>query len=146
MTGADWGLCHTVERNLGKVASFAREGKPLGAPFDPVVQAEALLAVCHGSKVNGVAAAQPDRGAEALVRDPRGGPSLAGQHPVTGERLAPVLDRFGQVTQNRRFVLLERRDHLQHGADSSTPPSPSASITRSASIRPRALNCCVNGQ
>lgn len=44
LTGADWGLCHTVERNLGKVADFARERKPSGAPFDPVVQAEALLA------------------------------------------------------------------------------------------------------
>lgn len=44
LTGADWGLCHTVERNLGKVADFAREKKPSGAPFDPAVQAEALLA------------------------------------------------------------------------------------------------------
>jgi hypothetical protein len=44
MTGADWGLCHTVERNLRKVADFARERKPSHAPFDPVVQAEALLA------------------------------------------------------------------------------------------------------
>ena len=44
LTGADWGLCHTVERNLGKVAAFARERKPSHAPFDPVVQAEALLA------------------------------------------------------------------------------------------------------
>ena len=45
MTGADWGLCHTVERNLGKgLAAFARERKASHTPFDPVVQAEALLA------------------------------------------------------------------------------------------------------
>jgi len=44
MTGADWGLCHTVERNLGKVVASARERRPSHAPFDPVVQAEALLA------------------------------------------------------------------------------------------------------
>jgi hypothetical protein len=44
LTGDDWGLCHTLERNLGKVASFARERKPVSAPLDPVVQAEALLA------------------------------------------------------------------------------------------------------
>ncbi len=51
LTGADWGLCHTAERNLGKVAAFARERKPSGAPFDPVVQAEALLsAIAAGRK------------------------------------------------------------------------------------------------
>jgi hypothetical protein len=51
LTGADWGLCHTVERNLGKVARFARERKPSGAPFDPMVQAEALLvAIAAGRK------------------------------------------------------------------------------------------------
>lgn len=44
LTGADWGLCHTLERNLRKVADFARERKPAGASFDPIVQAEALLA------------------------------------------------------------------------------------------------------
>ena len=44
LTGVDWGLCHTVQRNLGKVADFARERKPPGAPLDPAVQAEALLA------------------------------------------------------------------------------------------------------
>ena len=44
LTGADWGICHTLERNLREVASFARERRPAGAAFDPVVQAEALLA------------------------------------------------------------------------------------------------------
>jgi len=44
LTGSDWGLCHTLERNLGKVADFARERRPDGALFDPVVQVEALLA------------------------------------------------------------------------------------------------------
>ena len=44
LTGADWGLCHTVERNLRTVAGFARERGPINAPLDPPVQAEALLA------------------------------------------------------------------------------------------------------
>jgi len=44
LTGDDWGLCHTVERNLRKVADFAREHRPVDAPFDPVAQADALLA------------------------------------------------------------------------------------------------------
>jgi hypothetical protein len=44
LTGADWGLCHTLERNLREVAAFARDRRPAAAPFDPVVQAETLLA------------------------------------------------------------------------------------------------------
>ena len=44
LTGADWGLCHTLERNLRAVAGFAHERRPSNAPLDPVVQAEALLA------------------------------------------------------------------------------------------------------
>lgn len=44
LTGADWGICHTLERNLREVATFARERRPTGVAFDPVVQAEALLA------------------------------------------------------------------------------------------------------
>ena len=43
LTGDDWGLCHTLERNLGKVSTFARERHPSAPKFDPVVQAEALL-------------------------------------------------------------------------------------------------------
>lgn len=50
LTGNDWGLCHTMERNLRKVADFARDRKPSGAPFDPVVQAEALLAAIAGGR------------------------------------------------------------------------------------------------
>ena len=51
LTGADWGLCHTLERNLRKVASFARERRPASSTFDAVVQAEALLAaIASGRK------------------------------------------------------------------------------------------------
>jgi hypothetical protein len=51
LTGADWGLCHTLERNLRRVADFARERGPSNAPLDPAVQAEALLAaVAAGRK------------------------------------------------------------------------------------------------
>lgn len=44
LTGTDWGICHTLERNLREVAMFARDRRPSEAPFDPLVQAEALLA------------------------------------------------------------------------------------------------------
>ena len=44
LTGADWGICHTLERNLRDVAVHARERRPIGARFDAVLQVEALLA------------------------------------------------------------------------------------------------------
>lgn len=43
LTGSDWGLCHTVERNLGLTAEFAREHTLPGAALDPVTQAQAIL-------------------------------------------------------------------------------------------------------
>jgi hypothetical protein len=50
LTGADWGICHTLERNLRAVAAFARERRPAGSAFDPVVQAESLLAAIAAGK------------------------------------------------------------------------------------------------
>ena len=51
LTGADWGICHTLERNLRDVAAYARERKPAEARFDPVAQAETLLtAIAAGRK------------------------------------------------------------------------------------------------
>ena len=45
------GPCHTLERNLRTAAAFAHERRPINAPLDPVVQAEALLAaVAAGRK------------------------------------------------------------------------------------------------
>jgi hypothetical protein len=44
IAGADWGLCHTLERNLRRTAEEARRRSPTGTPFDPLNQAEALLA------------------------------------------------------------------------------------------------------
>jgi hypothetical protein len=44
LTGDDWGICHTLQRNLGKVATFARDRHPSASKFDPLVQSEALLA------------------------------------------------------------------------------------------------------
>jgi hypothetical protein len=44
LTGTDWGVCHTLERNLRDVATFARDRRPTDVPFDAVNQAEALLA------------------------------------------------------------------------------------------------------
>ena len=51
LTGTDWGLCHTLERNLRQVADFARERRPAASPFDPLLQAESLLtAIAAGRK------------------------------------------------------------------------------------------------
>jgi hypothetical protein len=51
LTGTDWGTCHTLERNLRDVATFARGRRPPDAPFDPAVQAETLLtAIAAGRK------------------------------------------------------------------------------------------------
>ena len=50
LTGTDWGLCHTLERNLREVATFAGDRRPAGAPFDPVVQAESLLAAIEAGR------------------------------------------------------------------------------------------------
>jgi hypothetical protein len=51
LTGADWGICHTLERNLRDVAASARERRPTDARFDPAVQAETVLtAIAAGPK------------------------------------------------------------------------------------------------
>jgi hypothetical protein len=50
LTGADWGMCHTLERNLRQVAAAARERRPAASAFDPVAQAEQLLATIAASR------------------------------------------------------------------------------------------------
>jgi hypothetical protein len=40
--GSDWGLCHTVQRNLGRVQDLALLRPPRGASLDPAEQATAL--------------------------------------------------------------------------------------------------------
>ena len=42
--GADWGFCHTVERNLGRIADLAVAEPLSDAHFDVVTQVQALLA------------------------------------------------------------------------------------------------------
>ncbi|HLA16295.1 MAG TPA: hypothetical protein VJZ72_05290 [Candidatus Limnocylindrales bacterium] len=44
LTGSDWGLCHTVERNLRRTADQALVEPPEDAPFAAAGHAEALLA------------------------------------------------------------------------------------------------------
>src|SRR5205814_8352464 len=41
--GADWGFCHTVERNLGKILELWREAPLASPPFDLEAQATELL-------------------------------------------------------------------------------------------------------
>ncbi len=42
--GADWGLCHTVQRNLKKVSELWQERGVIGARFDVIAQIDALQA------------------------------------------------------------------------------------------------------
>ena len=50
LTGGDWGVCHTLERNLRQVVTYARDRRPAGAAFDPILQAEALLAAIDAGR------------------------------------------------------------------------------------------------
>jgi hypothetical protein len=47
LAGADWGLCHTIERNLRRAAEEARRRVPAEPRFDPIAQVDALLAAIH---------------------------------------------------------------------------------------------------
>jgi hypothetical protein len=40
----DWGLCHTIERNLGRAVELARAEPPEGGAHDPIAAAQAILA------------------------------------------------------------------------------------------------------
>ena len=42
--GADWGFCHTAERNLTRIAELGRERPPSGGAFDGADQADRLRA------------------------------------------------------------------------------------------------------
>ncbi len=47
--GSDWGFCHTVERNLRKVAELWTEQPAPGASYDVAAQIEALRAAIAGA-------------------------------------------------------------------------------------------------
>jgi hypothetical protein len=49
LLGADWGFCHTVERNLGRVAELVANEPLAGAPHDVTAQVERLLAEIEGA-------------------------------------------------------------------------------------------------
>ena len=44
LAGGDWGICHTLERNLRKVHEELEHRRPEGAPFEPGAQVDGLLA------------------------------------------------------------------------------------------------------
>jgi len=44
LTRADWGLCHTVERNLRRARELATSEPPSGAPHDPSAAIDTILA------------------------------------------------------------------------------------------------------
>ena len=47
--GADWGFCHTAERNLGKVAGLAAAEPLPGAGHDVAAQARAIQAAIEAA-------------------------------------------------------------------------------------------------
>ena len=62
LTRADWGLCHTVERNLRQAAQQATAEPPTGGRHDPVAAVATILAAIEASpKTSWLAAAGPDR-------------------------------------------------------------------------------------
>ena len=83
LAGGDWGLCHTMERNLGRAIEELGERTPAGAAHDPGVQARALLdaiAIAPKSlswkaraRVGELGARSPGRGAreDAVIRGDR---------------------------------------------------------------------------
>jgi hypothetical protein len=44
LTRADWGLCHTVERNLGRARELAVAEPPAGGAHDPIAAIDAIVA------------------------------------------------------------------------------------------------------
>lgn len=46
---ADWGLCHTIERNLARAVEQARAEPPEGGAHDPIAAAEAILATIEAA-------------------------------------------------------------------------------------------------
>ena len=44
LAGADWGLCHTLERNLRRAAEEAHRRVPVESPFESIAQVDSLLA------------------------------------------------------------------------------------------------------
>ncbi len=49
LVATDWGLCHTVERNLRRARDLAADRAPTGAPHDPVDQCGRLLAAIEAA-------------------------------------------------------------------------------------------------
>ncbi len=49
LTSSDWGLGHTIERNLRSVAELAREQPPADPRHDPAIAAETLLAAIESA-------------------------------------------------------------------------------------------------
>lgn len=47
LASTDWGLCHTIERNLRRAAEEARHRPASDPQFDPVVQVDTLLGAIH---------------------------------------------------------------------------------------------------
>ena len=49
LTRADWGLCHTVERNLRRAAEQATAEPPSGGRYDPVAAVASVIAAIEAS-------------------------------------------------------------------------------------------------
>jgi hypothetical protein len=49
LAGSDWGLCHTLERNLRNALGELDHRAPDGPPFDPRAQVEGLLAAIEAA-------------------------------------------------------------------------------------------------
>ncbi len=138
---ADWGFCHTVERNLRDVAELWATAPVPEAPY-PVDAQVARPPGRHrrGPEVDRLAGPIAGRRAGPLVRGPRGGPPLAfaGVDTARDQRLAPVVDRPLEVIEDLVVGLLEGRDHLEDEGGLGRPrrrPAPRAPAGRRSGPR-----------
>ena len=133
--GTDWGICHTLERNLRQDRGLGRE-RPRGWRSTRGPGGGAPPGDRGRPQDRGVARPGADRRARALVRDSRGGSPLDGGTPRPVERLAPVVDRRPRSSSTASSSCSKGGITSSTSAVSSTPPSPSASSTPSARCGP----------
>src|SRR5439155_11274962 len=113
LCASDWGLCHTVQRNLGLARDLGARRRPAAADFEPVEQVAILFAAIDDApKTLGWRSRARIGERVRWYETPRGGPSLDGE-TAPRERVTPPSDRDDEILNNLVVRLLEWRNHLQ---------------------------------
>jgi hypothetical protein len=135
--GSDWGWCHTAERNLRAIAELVQTSPIPNALYSVDRQVLDLLAdIAAAPKTLGWKTRARIGEQVRWLRDARGSAPLGGRRrprlaavAETGpdEGRTPVVGRRDQVVEDRRVLLLERRDHLEDQVgrcDATVGPAP----------------------